>query len=100
MGAPSTDYVSGSTRLASGPVEAVLDLKKHLVSVKFDTNNDGVMDAEIIGRPSSRSQSNDLLALLYSEAIARAADGTFTEQDVRSLGITARGIKSLNSGDC
>lgn len=100
MTAQQSECISGSARLSSGPVEAVLDLKKHVVTVKFDTDNDGVMDSEIIGKPSSRSQTNSLLGLLYSDAIARAADGAFTEQDVRSLGIAARGIQSVHGGDC
>lgn len=103
MADKQSDVISGKSMLSTGPVEAVLDLKKHQLTVTLDTNGDGVPDAKVIGEPSSRMQGNGLSDLLYREAMAlanSAKNGAFSEQDVRSLGITARGIKSLHSGDC
>lgn len=101
MADKQSDVISGKAMLSTGPVEAVLDLKKHQLTVTLDTNGDGVADAQVIGEPSSRTQENGLSDLLYREAIARAnsvKNGAFSEQDVRSLGITARGINSVNQG--
>ena len=94
MTSKQVDVISGKAQLSTGKVEAVLDLKKHLLTVRMDTNGDGLIDTEIKGQPTSRTQTDVLIGLLYDNAVklAKAHDGPFSEKDVRLIGIDARGI--------
>lgn len=97
MAGKNKDVITGNAKLSTGAVEAIVNLKENSVIVRLDTNNDGQIDTQVMGKPAANGARDiSLENILGRNGVTMASDGKLSPKEVRLLGIEARGIDSIN----